>query len=421
MADFTIVDRRESPGGKNLGNRQRFIKKAKEHLKKSVQDGLAKRSITSSDDQEVTISHDGVHEPAFHNDRKTGKKEFVLPGNKDFVPGDIIEKPKGGKGSGASDSGEGEDEFQFQISRDEFNEILFDGLELPDLIKKSDKRSVSFVRTRTGFTSQGNPCSLDLENSMIRSLGRRIALKNPKLKKIKILEEELALCIDEERKLEIEEEIKALRKKVEAITYLDPIDLRYRNFENKPVPKHQAVMFCIMDVSGSMGKHEKDLAKRFYLLLYLFLSYKYQHVDVVYIRHHSIASECTEEEFFYSKETGGTIVSQGFVKMAEIVKERYPLNEWNLYTSYTSDGDNFAHDNPVLVDVLTNQILPMTQFFTYLEVAEDNSPAAEIYRATNGLWPHYEKLSAENDHMKLKKATKVEDVYSVFRELFEQE
>lgn len=428
MANFNIIDRRLNPGGKNLSNRQRFLRKATEQLKKSVKDGLLDRSITSSDDQNVHVPSDGIYEPSFRNDSGTGSKEYILPGNTDMMPGDLIEKPRGGAGGGGSagsDSGEGEDNFQFQISKDEFNSILFDGLELPDLIKKNDKRSESYVRVRAGFTNSGNPATLDLEHSMIRSLGRRIALKNPKLKKIKKLEEELLMISekinltedDKIRIAEIEADLKTLHRKVDAISYLDPIDLRYKNFDKKIVPKHQAVMFCIMDVSGSMGEHEKDLAKRFYLLLYLFLSYKYQKVDIVYIRHHSTATECDENQFFYSKETGGTIVSEGFSTMQAILQERYAIDEWNVYVGACSDGDNFEYDNPVLSAMLSTYILPNVQSFSYLQVASEYG--FQNSDDTQGLWKVYSDLSAKFQNIQMRKVSDPKHVYSIFRGFFE--
>jgi len=258
---------------------------------------------------------------------------------------------------------------------------------------------------------------------LVNSLGRRLALKNPKLRKIKELTEELELLIQENpitelnkiRILEIESEISILRKKAAAVTYLDPVDLRYKNYDKKIIPKHQAVMFCIMDVSGSMGSHEKDLAKRFYLLLYLFLSYKYQKVDVVFIRHHSSATECTEEEFFYSKESGGTVVSTGFQLMEKILNERYSIEDWNIFASQASDGDNFDIDNEDLIDILTTKILPVVQYFTYLEVGNDEKPN------TRGLWPHYEKLSQNFKQMDMKKVAEGSKVLGVFREFFKSE
>ena len=82
------------------------------------------------------------------------------------------------------------------------------------------------------------------------------------------------------------------------IPYIDPLDVRYRRFEAHPKPVAQAVMFCLMDVSGSMTEHMKDLAKRFYVLLYIFLKRRYKNVDVVFIRHTHQAQEVDEDTFF---------------------------------------------------------------------------------------------------------------------------
>jgi uncharacterized sporulation protein YeaH/YhbH (DUF444 family) len=430
----SIIDRRLNPSGKNLGNRQRFLKRAKEQLRKSVKDGLLDRSITSSDDQDVNVPvSDGTHEPTFRHNHKTGNKDFVLPGNKEFVPGDLIEKPQGGEGSGGkqgSPDGEGEDSFTFPISKDEFNDILFEGLELPNLKKKTQKESVSFTKTRAGFVNDGTPANLDLLRSMKNSIGRRIALKRPKLRRIReikeLLEELYAVKNPTaKQKTEIEElekELATLRRKSGNIPFLDPIDLRYRNYENVPKPKHKAVMFCVMDVSASMGEHEKDLAKRFYLLLYLFLEYKYDQVDVVFIRHHSRATECTEEEFFHSRESGGTVVSSGFELMYKIQKERYDENEWNIYCAQASDGDNFMNDNQPLTQILDKTILPMCQFFAYIEVNGMNEMRGMWYGGQEfGIWPIYKSLKAHHSNLATAQVDQPEEVYGVFRELFKKE
>ena len=118
--------------------------------------------------------------------------------------------------------------------------------------------------------------------------------------------------------------------------------MRYRRFEPQPKPVAQAVMFCLMDVSGSMTEHMKDLAKRFFALLYLFLKRRYKHVDIVFIRHTHEAREVDEETFFYSPETGGTVVSTALEEMARIVDDRYPPDDWNIYAAQASDGDNTA-------------------------------------------------------------------------------
>ena len=105
-------------------------------------------------------------------------------------------------------------------------------------------------------------------------------------------------------------------------------------------------MFCLMDVSGSMDQGHQGDGQAFYILLYLFLSRTYKNVEVVYIRHHTQAKEVDEHEFFYSQETGGTIVSSALKMMNDIINERYPANQWNIYAAQASDGDNWADDSP---------------------------------------------------------------------------
>ena len=104
-------------------------------------------------------------------------------------------------------------------------------------------------------------------------------------------------------------------------------------------------MFCLMDVSGSMDEERKDIAKRFFILLYLFLTRNYERIEVVFIRHHTIAKEVDEDEFFHSRESGGTVVSSALKLMQEIIRERYPLTEWNIYAAQASDGDNWDDDS----------------------------------------------------------------------------
>ncbi|MGK3882457.1 DUF444 family protein, partial [Enterococcus faecium] len=59
---------------------------------------------------------------------------------------------------------------------------------------------------------------------------------------------------------ETRERIAQLRARLDAIPFLDPIDLRFRARTRIPVPTTRAVMFCLMDVSGSMDEGRKDLA-----------------------------------------------------------------------------------------------------------------------------------------------------------------
>ena len=431
----TIIDRRKNPGSKSSDNRQKFIKRTKKEIRKSIHDTLGKRSIKGSGDaQDVVITRKGIDEPQFGHNPKTGSRDIVLPGNKDFVEGDLLQKPRSGQGQGggeseASNEGIGEDEFGFALSNDEFVNILFEDLELPHMISKENKAVERFELTRSGYTNDGNPAQMNLEKSMVNSLGRKIALKSPKLKKIKELEEELANLdkffykttkeqkeATEEwvRYQEIEEEIRKLRIRANAISFVDPVDLRYNNFSKKPAPISQAVVFFVMDVSASMTQAHKDLAKRFFMLLNLFVSRKYKRVDCVFIRHHIQATECDEHDFFNNKENGGTVVSSAFKLAKEIIDDRYSPNEWNLYFSQASDGDNWDNDNEELMQVLTNDILPITQYFSYIQVGTKRHG----YYNSGNLLQEYETLVNNNKNIVTKHIEDTFDIYPVFREIF---
>jgi uncharacterized sporulation protein YeaH/YhbH (DUF444 family) len=418
MSDYTIIDRRVNPKGKNLSNRQRFLGRTKEWVKQKVREKSINRDITSSDGESISISKDDVSEPQFDYDRRKGVWDRVLPGNKEFVTGDKIKRDGGGSGRGkgdASDNGEGTDDFIFTISKEEYLDILFEDLELPDLIKESENAAVTFARKRTGFTTSGSPNNLDLERSMKNALGRKIALAFPLDRKIKEKESELELTTDEDRRLELQTEISSLRKRRNAIAYIDQVDVRYKRHSNVPLPNSQAVVFCLMDVSGSMGKDEKDTAKRFFLLLYLFLQRKYQKVDIVFVKHTTEASECTEHEFFYGQESGGTLVSTGVKVVNEIVQQRYPLDAWNVYCVQASDGDNFENDNPALRAEL-DMLIPKCQYYVYNEVLQQNS-----YRSINDATNVHDVMNSlkhEHENLELVSINSVDAVVSAFRKIF---
>ena len=416
----TIIDRRKNPGSKSSANRQKFIKRTKKEIRKSIHDTLGKRSIKGSgDSQDVVINRKGIGEPQFNHNPQTGSRDIVLPGNKDFVEGDELPKPPSGQGQGggdgdASNEGIGEDEFGFALSNDEFVNILFEDLELPHMISKENKSVQRFELTRSGYTNDGNPTQMNLEKSMVNSIGRKIALKTPKLRKIKELEAELETCKDEERRVEIEEEIRKLRIRANAVAFVDPVDLRYNNFSKKPAPISQAVVFFIMDVSASMTQEHKDLAKRFFMLLNLFVSRKYKRVDCIFVKHHIQATECSEDEFFNNRENGGTIVSSAFKLAKEIIDDRYSPNEWNLYFSQASDGDNWDNDNEELLDIISTDILPITQYFSYIQVGQKRHG----YYNSGNLLQEYEKLLATHKNIVTKHIEDSFDIYPVFREIF---
>src|SRR6516162_9875220 len=388
-----IVDRRLNPGSKSLENRQRFLRRAKALVQGAVKKTSEGRDIKDVlEGGEVSIPLDGMHEPRFRTEG--GTRDRVLPGNKKFVEGDILPRPDGGRGGRGSQPGEGdsEDDFRFVLSRDEFVDLFLDDLELPDLAKRKLAEADSEGIRRAGYATTGSPANISVSRTVSRALARRVALRRPRPEAIEKLEEELETCDDEQRRAELIAEIEALKAKFKRIPYIDPIDIRFRRFETVPKPVAQAVMFCLMDVSGSMSEHMKDLAKRFYMLLYVFLKRRYRHVEIVFIRHTDRAEEVDEQTFFYGPASGGTLVSSALQAMHEIVRSRFRPSDWNIYAAQASDGDNSTAAAEAVARLLTEQILPVSQFFAYLEVGEAGGYSFEM--PDSSLWTLYERLRA---------------------------
>lgn len=415
-----IIDRRLNGKNKSAVNRQRFIKRFRSQIKKAVSDAIAGRSITDVENGEkVNIPSKDINEPVVTHGNG-GRREAVHPGNKEFVSGDRIPRPLGGKrrkGSKASNSGEGLDDFVFELSREEFLDFFFDDLELPHLVKTKLAQHVEHKWVRAGFTTAGIPSNINVIRSMRSAMSRRIALRAPYIERVKKLEDELgklALTHEEDSPamVSLGEEIRRLKLKAISIPFIDEIDLRYNNRIKQPKPTTQAVMFCLMDVSGSMGQSQKDMAKRFFTLLYLFLSRAYEKTQLVFIRHHTIAKEVDEEDFFYSRETGGTVVSSALELMYKIVKERYPTSDWNIYAAQASDGDNWSDDSPLCRELLMDSIMPCLQYYAYIEITQDDHQS---------LWREYLKIQDRFQNFAMQRITAPADIYPVFRELFKKQ
>ncbi|MBS3805484.1 MAG: YeaH/YhbH family protein [Oleiphilaceae bacterium] len=423
-----VVDRRLNGKNKSAVNRERFLRRYRKHIKKAVSEAVHRRSITDVEGGEsVSIPARDIDEPIFHHGQG-GNREMVHPGNKEFMTGDELPKPPGGEGGGAgngkaSQDGEGMDEFAFQITQDEFLDFLFDDLELPNLARKKLKDADAFKYVRSGFSSQGIPAKLDVVRSLRGAHARRLSLGGARKRKLRELEEQLASLKTAPEDLDaafshtdqieaLESEIARLKANLRRIPFIDELDLRYRQHVKKPEPATSAVMFCLMDVSGSMTQSHKDIAKRFFILLYLFLQKNYKRIDVVFIRHHTSAKEVDEEEFFYSRETGGTIVSSALKLMHQIIETRYSPAEWNIYAAQASDGDNWNDDSPVCSKILADRILPLVQYYSYVEITPQDHQT---------LWYEYEKVMARNpDSFAMEQIADPGEIYPVFRQLFER-
>ncbi|MGX5201481.1 YeaH/YhbH family protein [Aliikangiella sp. IMCC44632] len=413
-----VIDRRLNQKNKSTVNRQRFIRRYRKQIKQAITKQINKRGVKDFDlNENVSIPSKDISEPTFRSG-EGGIKERIYPGNKEFTPGDRIKRPPtGGQQGGrrASDKGEGEDDFAFEISSEEYMEILFEGLELPNLKKNKLKKIVNYKPIRSGFNTDGTPSNIDIVRSLKGSLARRIASQSPLKKLLKQKHEQLEQlpddCPSSERQA-LMEEIAKVEQRIKNVPYLDSFDLRYKNFDKLPQPTTNAVMFCLMDVSGSMDQKTKEMAKRFYILLYMFLKRSYKDVEVVYIRHHTQAKEVDEEEFFYSQETGGTIVSSALKMMLSIIQERFPATDWNIYAAQASDGDNWNDDSKICHKIMSEKLLKLVRYYTYVEITQ---------REPQNLWYEYENLKSSHQNFAMQKIAEQSDIYPVFRDFFQKQ
>jgi hypothetical protein len=416
-----LIDRRLQSKNKSAVNRERFLRRYKGQIKEAVERAIKGRSITDiANGEKVSIPAKDVNEPNFGHARG-GVWESVSPGNKDYLKGDKVQRPKGGSGSGKGKAGNSEettqDDFVFELSREEFMNYFFEDLELPNMIKTQLASTTEFRTHRAGYTTSGTPANIHVLRSLRGALGRRIAVGGPSGKRLKLAEQELDQLLlivpeDDSAVRKLKREIDQLKARIAAIPFIDPFDLRYSNRVKVPKPSSQAVMFCIMDVSGSMDQQKKETAKRFFILLYLFLARAYDKIEVVFIRHHTAAAEVDENEFFNSRESGGTVVSSALHLLNKIVHERYPSGDWNVYVAQASDGDNWDKDSVSCRQLLINTILPAVQYYAYVEIT-DGEP--------QNLWHEYLQIPDHHAHFAMQKIEAPADIYPVFRELFKKQ
>ena len=413
-----IIDRRFDSKNKSSVNRSRFLRRFRGQIREAVSDIVNRDKVKDLDSaKKIRIPARDIAEPQF-NHGPGGIRRQIQTGNDRFARGDELDRPAGGQGPGgqASPDGKGLDAFEFTLSRDEFLEFFFEELALPNLVKRHLGSIKEFHRVRAGFTHTGVPNNLNLVRTMRGATGRRIATRGPWLRRIQELEtrlqDRLALAGEadpEARRLR--QEIARLQARIRRIPWVDTFDLRYNHRVRVPQASMQAVMFCLMDVSGSMDETRKAIAKRFFTLLYLFLKRNYERIEVVFIRHATAAEEVDEEEFFHSRKTGGTIVSSALRLMREVAEARYPAELWNIYGAQASDGDDWQDDAEPCRQLLEADLLPWVQYFAYIEIAE--SP--------QGLWQAYQRLQdAYPDSFAMRRIREIPDIWPVFHELFKK-
>ena len=327
-------------------------------MKRSINDQIKSGKITDVDmEKSVPISAKGTSEPGFQHAPGSGRKDYVLPGNKEFRAGDRIPKPVlggGGPARGPHRLAKPRTTSASFCRARKFD--LFEDLELPDLVKLSLKEVSSFKPRRAGDSISGAPTNINVGQTMRRSYGRRIALRRPEQDELDAIAREVSAIEADvnpeydsrrQRLEQLRQDFDRLERRRRVIPYVDPVDIRFNRFEPQPLPNANAVMFCLMDVSGSMGEREKDLAKRFFVLLHLFLKRRYERTDIVFVRHTHEAHEVDEETFFTARKAGVPSSRPLLKKCAASYSKRYPSHEWNIYAAQASDGDNSGNDRIV--------------------------------------------------------------------------
>ncbi|MDB5990779.1 MAG: YeaH/YhbH family protein [Herbaspirillum sp.] len=417
-----LIDRRIQGKNKSAINRKRFLQRHKAQIKEAVDRAVKSRSITDIENGEhISIPIKDTNEPSFGH-AVGGVREQVFPGNSEYLKGDQVQRPSGGGGGGGGDKAgndeqTSEDDFAFELTREEFLNYVFEDLELPNMVKTQLTVTPTFKHQRAGYNMSGTTSNIHVLRSVRGALGRRIAMGGGARKRLIAAEQELANLLqsakeNDPRVVKLRAEIHHLRARLSAIPFIDPFDLRYTNRIKVPKPSSQAVMFCILDVSGSMDETKKEIAKRFFVLLYMFLTRAYDKIEVVFIRHHTSATEVDEQEFFTSRESGGTVVSSALHLLMNVMQERYPAGDWNSYVAQASDGDNWENDSPVCRQLMVDSIMRAVQYYAYVEITEGEP---------QNLWQEYQKIHEHHSHFAMQKITSLADIYPVFRELFKKQ
>jgi uncharacterized sporulation protein YeaH/YhbH (DUF444 family) len=423
MANSWIVDRRNDAQNKSVINRQRFMRRYQDQIRKAVDQAIGQRSIKEMEQETtVPIPKKTLSEPTFRHSGD-GAYDVVQSGNDHYHTGDREPKPQGGggKGSGSgsgagNSSDESTDDFLFTLTKEEFLQLFFDDLELPNLERSSFHQIQEKRYVKAGYSKVGSPANLSIRQTVQRSLARQLALKS-------VLDKEIKECIlrleENPDDMEAIDKLHALKQQVQAIPFIDDRDVRYRHREVESVPSTRAVMFCLMDVSGSMQEHHKDLAKRFFTLLYLFLERKYERIDIRFIRHTNVAEEVDEHSFFNDPRSGGTTVMSGMLMIDEIVERDYHDGTWNIYGAQASDGDAFGDDGRESASFLEGLLLPKMQFFSYIEVAEEARHKMHTAPQATSLWKSYQALERASN-FSMRRVENRSEIYPALRGLFER-
>ena len=384
---MSIFKKHNTNADRSASDRRRHKEKIEKAIKEGIHDIIAEESIIGkSGKKKIKIPVRGMKEYRFIHDQGNGSKGVGAAPGSDIKKGQKIKegKKKNGQGSGSGKPGseKGEEFYDVELSLDELAKYLFDDLELPELAKKQSADIFSEKTKRKGYRSKG-----------IRPrLAKKETLKNKIRRKKAAVRNGTHDPESDER-----------------FTFHDD-DLKYKHIDITKKPITNAVIFFIMDTSGSMTKNKKYLARSFMFLLYQFIRYRYQNIETVFISHTTEAHEVSEDDFFKKGSSGGTYISSGLKMATDIVNERYAPSSWNIYTFHCSDGENWSEDNKKAVDYMEN-LISLSQLAGYVQIkGESNSGWGEEMAKV------FEPLTC--DSFKVLKINNKKDVWPQFSKLF---
>lgn len=340
---MSIFKEHKTVADRSASDRKRHKDKIDKAIKEGIHSIVAEESIIGQDGKKkIRIPVRGIKEYRFvYGNNESNKKAGSAP-KKDIRRGQKIgdaKKKQEGPGNKPGDK-PGEEYYDVEITLEELAEHLFSDLELPELERKSLKKIFSEKIKRKGYRTQGILPRLDKKKTAIARIKRKKAAS---------------------RRENFNEE--------EKFSFHDS-DLKYRHYKNSLKECSNAVIFFVMDISGSMTKNKKFLARSFYFLLYHFIRSKYANTEIVFVSHDTVGYEVGEDDFFTRGNSGGTKVSSGLSLVEEIIGKRFHPTAWNIYVFQCSDGDNWPDDTEKTIGIM-ERLKNISQLVGYCEIAPE--------------------------------------------------
>lgn len=386
MSKFRV---HESSGDRSAQDRSRHKKKIEKAIKEGIYNIVSEESIIGQDGKKkIKIPVRGIKEYQFvYGDNGSGKGNKQVGSAKGVKKGQVIKKNKQEKKPGDKAGNEkGEELYEIEMDIEEMSGYLFDDLNLPDFEKKKLKQMVSEKTKRSGYRKQGINSRLSKKKTMLQRLKRRkAAIKND-----------------------------TFNPESGDRFPFHQSDMRYKHIKNVQKEADSAVVFFVMDVSGSMSKSKKYIARSFFFLLYHFLRHKYNKIEIKFISHTTEANVTDEDKFFNRVSSGGTHMSSGVQKVLELCKETYHPDSWNIFTFHCSDGDNWSEDNSKYSESI-KELAIISQLYGLIEIGIKINNDISLY--------NFETVSDHVAHLTSKKVkiVKIEsktDIWQGFEEMF---